>query len=184
MLGDVQAGVGERLRQRIKQRRPAIGAHAERWRVAVHDRSQDLDPTARSKRADDREHEAPIAVQDRPQQRTPRQGDPHLVDLPAEHGERRRRIADQEQRVRQAALARRPGRAAGRFAQPAGVGVYANRENARIVAGGPKHGRAITGTQVDDRPRVGGDQQVDLADVELGELTSNDAAHHARDSNG
>jgi hypothetical protein len=47
-----------------------------------------------------------------------------------------------------------------------------------------QHGRTITGTQVDDRPRVGGDQQFDLADVELGELASNDAAHHGRHSTG
>lgn len=68
MIGDVQAGVPESVRQRIEQRCPAIGPHAERWRVALHNRRQDLDLSARSKRADDREHEAPIAVQHRPQQ--------------------------------------------------------------------------------------------------------------------
>jgi hypothetical protein len=174
----VQARFLEGRRQRIQQGRPAIVAHAKCRRVALGDRDHDPDHATRSKRSGDRECERTLTLEDRSQQRAPGQGDPHLVETPSEHGQRRRGISDQEKRIGHATLARRPGRAPRRFAQAAGVGVDANRENAWIVPGCPKDGRAITGPKINDRPGVAGDQEVELADIDFAELTSNADAHH------
>ena len=68
----------------------------------------------------------------------------------------------------------------GGFAESARVGVYPDHENAGLVAGGQNDCRAVTRPQVDDRPLVeASDQLVELADVELSELTSHYRAHRA-----
>ena len=152
-------------------------AHAEPGQVTLHKRDKDMDNAARSKRSGDRVRKVTLAAEDDPHQGAPRQCDPQLIDSSLEHRQRRRCVSNQEQRVGQTTFVPRPSRAMGRFAQSTCFGVYANREDARIVAGSPENGRAITGAKIDDRPPVGGDQQVDLADVELGESPSNDNAH-------
>jgi hypothetical protein len=157
-LGPAQARGLERIGQRIQNRGPGVPLRAEGWQVALDDRDQDAYPSASSKRSGDRECERALTVQHQAHQGAPRQRDPQFVDATAEHRERRRSVADQKQRVRQATLARWPGGSARSITHAARIGVHANREDARIVPGSTDDGRAIARAQIDDRSPIAGDQ--------------------------
>lgn len=63
------------------------------------------------------------------------------------------------------------------FAETAVIGVHAHYERPSLRPRRPDDRRAVTGTQIDDRPLVAGDQPIELADVDLGKLTSDGDAH-------
>jgi hypothetical protein len=61
--------------------------------------------------------------------------------------------------------------------QSACLGVHADREAAWVEPGGLEHRRTVARAEVQQRARMRGDQVIDLADVNLGQLPSGDHAH-------
>jgi hypothetical protein len=94
-----------------------------------------------------------------------------------QRGQRRARIGNQEQGVRLTTLVSWPSRPPRRLAQAARIRVDTHDQRLWLGPGEPRHRSTVAGTQVDDRPLIAGDQQVDLADVDFREPTSDGDAH-------
>jgi hypothetical protein len=84
---------------------------------------------------------------------------------------------DDEQRVRQATLLRRPCRTARRIGHRRGVGIDADDEARRLVASPPEDRPTVAGPEIDMDPVGAGDPLMELADVHLGDPSTGHDAH-------
>jgi hypothetical protein len=147
--------------------------------IALLDGNEDAQHSTTSKRASHDARKFTLAIENRPQQRAPRQRDTHLGDAPVQCGQRRPRVGGQEQGVGLTTLVGRPSSAPRRLAQAARISVDTDDQRLWMGPGKPGHRPTVTGAQIHDRPLVAGDQLVDLADVDFGEPTSDGDAHGA-----
>ncbi len=136
--------------------------------------------TARSKRARHGQGEFAFALEDRAQQRTPGQGDAHLVNPTLDRAEGLRRVTHQKQGVRQATLVCRPRGTSGRLDQARRTGIDADRQNIRARSRELDYCPTVAHAQIEDRARVAPNQLVELADVELAQVMASDHAHWTR----
>jgi hypothetical protein len=88
-----------------------------------------------------------------------------------------RRVTHEKQGVGQTTLARGPRRTSRRFHQTGSAGIDADCQSFRIRSRKPDYCPAVARAKVEDRPRVAVDQLVELADVELAQLTASNHAH-------
>jgi hypothetical protein len=116
-----------------------------------------------------------------PEQRAPGKQDRHLVGKAGELDGRALDSGDDEQGVVEAAAADGTCRAARRLGQGRGVGVETDDERRGLAAGEADRGPAVAGTDVDDDSLGAGEPGGDLADVDLGQA-STDHGLHARES--
>ena len=178
LLDHAQAGRGERIGTGAQWQlswRPV----AEGWSVAFLQRDQEPDPAIRSEGACDGQGEGALALQNGAQQRAPGQGDAQLVDPAAQQVQGLACIAGQEERVGKSTAWGWPSGLPGRLAQSGGVRVDADRQQSGLGASGAQDGFAVARSQIQQDPLLANDQSVELADVDLAQLTSEDHAHAA-----
>jgi len=89
-------------------------------------------------------------------------------------------IAHDKQRVGQTTLVRRSRGTARGLDEAGGTRIDPDRQNIRARASEIRHRGAVSGAQVEDRPRVAANELVELPDVELGQVMANDQAHGSR----
>jgi hypothetical protein len=130
MLDDVHAGPREGAPERLE--RGVLQRTGDGDVVALDDRRQDAHRGAgTSNGARNGERERLFTVQDRPEQRTPGQGDPQVVDAALQRSEGGTRVGDDEQRVRYTALLWRSRCVAERVS----TGIDADDERIWILSG-------------------------------------------------
>jgi hypothetical protein len=156
----------------------------EMRRVALGHRYENAHHTTTSKRAAHGESELTLTQQHPTQQRAPGKRDAYLAHTPLQRLQRLRGIADQEQRIRQTALARGACSAARDLDQTVRAGVDADGEYFGTQVCEPHDRRAIACPEIERNPLVAPNQLGELADVDLRDLVSNDHAHSAWDHSG
>jgi CubicO group peptidase (beta-lactamase class C family) len=102
------------------------------------------------------------------------------VHATLERGKRLSGITNEEYDVAQTTFVRRATGPPGRLNEAVSIGVDPDRQNVRTRSCDPCDGRTIACPKIEDGPLVAAATLVELSDVQLGQLTSNDHAHAAR----
>jgi len=152
--------------------------------IAIDERHQEPDATARPKQHDESIDEGRLRVKYRARQRSPGQRHADLVDPAGQDFETIEpgRVADQEQGVGCTTGPGSPGGTARCLPHRFGRGVHTDDQRLGPAARDVQHGTTIPGPQIHDQWPRASSQSLDLADVQFEDTAAHDATHAAHDT--